>query len=202
MTGRPAAFLDRDGVLCELVPDPRSGRLESPLAVDQVRLIPGAAAAARRLADAGWALVCVTNQPAAAKGFVSVARVHDIQQRVVDLLADAGVILDGVQMCLHHPNAVTSELGGCDCRKPAPGMLLVAAAELELDLERSWMIGDTDGDVGAGRAAGCQTILVLNPGSSHKRSASAEPDAEAADLAAAAEVVLERAGSTPFARSR
>lgn len=201
MTGRPAVFLDRDGVLSELVPDPGSGRLEAPLTVTQVRLIPGAAAAARRLADAGWALVCVTNQPAAAKGLVPVAHVHQIQQRVLALLGAEGVVLDGAWMCQHHPDAVSDELRECDCRKPAPGMLLSAANELDLDLERSWMIGDTDADIGAGRAAGCRTILVLNPGSAHKRSESIAPDAEVADLSAAVGVVLQHAGSSRFVRS-
>ena len=80
--------------------------------------------------------------------------------------------------------------GPCDCRKPAPGMLLAAAGELGLDLGASWMIGDTDGDVQAGRAAGCRTILVEHPDSAHKRTAQLPPDAVVTDLTAAAGVIL------------
>ena len=158
---RPAVFVDRDGVINELVSDPVSGQPESPLRVDDVRLIPGAAAALRDLTDAGWRLVGVSNQPSAAKGLMTLTELHAIQARVLELLAAEGAAFDDFRLCLHHPEGVVLELAGeCDCRKPAPGMLLSAANELALDLRRSWMIGDTDGDVQAGRAAGCRTILV------------------------------------------
>jgi D-glycero-D-manno-heptose 1,7-bisphosphate phosphatase len=166
------------------------------LATEQVRLIPGAAAAAARLVDGGYALVCVTNQPAAAKGAVSVGRLVDVHRRVLELLAAEGVTLDAWRMCLHHPGGVVDELTtGCDCRKPAPGMLLDAARELELDLARSWMVGDTDADIGAGRAAGCRTMLIDCPGSAHKRSAGIAPDAIAADLDQAVALLLHHPGS-------
>lgn len=190
MSRRPAAFLDRDGVLNALVPDPASGRDESPLHPDDVRLLPGAASAAGRLAAAGFALVGVSNQPAAAKGTISMEQLDAVQERVLELLGSEGVRFDGFYLCKHHPEAVIASLRGpCDCRKPAPGMLLAAAAELDLDLERSWMIGDTDADVGAARAAGCHAALVENPGSAHKRAA-AEADLRAADLTAAVAAIV------------
>jgi D-glycero-D-manno-heptose 1,7-bisphosphate phosphatase len=174
---RAAAFLDRDGVLNELVVDPVSGAGESPLTVGEVRLAPGAAAAAASLARAGYALVCVSNQPAAAKGAVSVARLLEVHERVLELLAAEGVVLDASRLCLHHPHGVVAELSGsCHCRKPAPGMLLDAAATLGIDLCASWMVGDTDADVAAGRAAGCATVLIRNPGSVHKRFQAVTPD--------------------------
>jgi D-glycero-D-manno-heptose 1,7-bisphosphate phosphatase len=192
VSARPAVFLDRDGVLTQLVPDSGSGLPESPLSPDDVRLAPGAAAGARRLRDAGgYALVGVTNQPAAAKGRLTVARLEEVQARVVDLLAAAGVELDGWRMCLHHPDGVVPELSGpCECRKPAPGMLLEAARELELDLGRSWMAGDTDADMEAGRAAGCRTALIVNPGSAHKRSDAVTADVGGPDLAHVSALVL------------
>jgi D-glycero-D-manno-heptose 1,7-bisphosphate phosphatase len=184
--GRRAAFVDRDGVINELVPDPLSGLPESPLRVEDVRLIPGAATALRQLSEAGWLLVGVSNQPAAAKGFVTVAQLEAVQARVVELLAVDGAMFDAFRMCLHHPDGVVTELtGGCDCRKPAPGMLLDAAAELQIDLGESWMIGDTDGDVLAGINAGCQTILIQHRDSGHKRSGTGRPDAVAPTLEAA-----------------
>ena len=195
MTAAGAVFVDRDGVINELVSDPGTGRRESPLGVDDVRLIPGAAAALRSLAGEGWRLVGVSNQPSAAKGVISLDALRAIQARVVELMAAEGVRLDDFRICLHHPEGVVPELAGdCDCRKPAPGMLLAAADELAIDLGRSWMVGDTDGDVQAGRSAGCRTILVEHPHSAHKRTADLHPDAVVSDLTAAAGFILAAKG--------
>jgi D-glycero-D-manno-heptose 1,7-bisphosphate phosphatase len=189
---RAAVFLDRDGVLNELVADPASGAGESPLRVGDVRLLAGAGAALRALADGGFALICVSNQPAAAKGRVPAERLLAVHERVVALLAREGAHLDGSRLCLHHPNGVVAELSGpCDCRKPAPGMLLDAARELGVDVGASWMVGDTDADVGAGRAAGCRTLLIEHPGSIHKRSRGVRADLAAPDLARGAALLLQ-----------
>jgi D-glycero-D-manno-heptose 1,7-bisphosphate phosphatase len=189
--GEPAVFLDRDGVLNELLPDPESGRGESPLRVSDVRLTPGAGASVARLRASGYRTVCVTNQPAAAKANASEFELRAIQRRVGELLALEGAHLDAQRMCLHHPEGVVAALTqACDCRKPSPGMLLDAAGALGLDLGRSWMIGDTDADVTAGRAAGCRTVLIEHPGSVHKRSGGADPDLHAADLPDAVALLL------------
>jgi histidinol-phosphate phosphatase family protein len=146
------------------------------------------------LARAGFALVCVSNQPAAAKGAVSVDQLLAVHKRVTDLLADDGVHLDGSHLCLHHELGVVPELSGsCVCRKPAPGMLLEAAATLGLSLADSWMVGDTDADVAAGRAAGCRTLLIENPGSVHKRLQGIEPDLVGASLADAVTAITQQA---------
>ena len=167
---RPAVFIDRDGVINELVPDAVSGRPESPLHVSDVRLIAGVGEALRMLASDGRLLVGVSNQPAAAKGTVSVAELGAVQTEVESLLAAEGVHFDAFKLCMHHPDGVIPELSGvCECRKPAPGMLLEAAAELDIDLTRSWMVGDTDADMAAGAAAGCRTVLVGEAGTHHKR---------------------------------
>ncbi len=188
---RPAVFLDRDGVLNQLVWDPVAGALESPLRVEDVRLAEGAASAAASLARAGFVLGCISNQPAAAKGRVSIEQLLAVHARVLELLGRQGVTIATCRLCLHHPEGVTSGLSGtCSCRKPAPGMLLDAGAELGVDLGTSWMIGDTDADVGAGRAAGCRTILIENPASAHKRSGHQRPELVAADLCAAAAGIL------------
>lgn len=184
MSARPAVFLDRDGVLNDLVLDPHSGQLESPLEVDDVRLIPGAAAAAGTLARAGFILICVSNQPAAAKGRVSVEQLLAVHRRVTDLLAREGVQLAASRLCLHHPRGVVPGLSmPCACRKPAPGMLLDAAGAVEADPHTSWMVGDTETDVAAGRAAGCRTLLIEHQGSAHKRLRASQPDLRAPDLA-------------------
>jgi D-glycero-D-manno-heptose 1,7-bisphosphate phosphatase len=186
----PAVFVDRDGVINQLVPDPASGRPESPLHVNDVALIDGAADALRSLVEVGWTLVGVSNQPAAAKGRVSLDELQAIQARVLELLSLQGVRFDDFRLCLHHPDGIVSELSGaCDCRKPAPGMLREAAAALSIDLSRSWMVGDTDADVAAGKAAGCRTILIENPDSAHKRSGADAADAVALDLFTAAGIL-------------
>jgi D-glycero-D-manno-heptose 1,7-bisphosphate phosphatase len=177
VSGARAAFIDRDGVIDELVPDPASGLPESPLRPEDVVLIPRAAEALRALRAAGWLLVQVSNQPAAAKGAVTVAQLQDVQAQVQELLAAEGAGFDDVRMCLHHPDGVVPELtGACRCRKPEPGMLLDAAEKLGIDLAASWMIGDTDSDVLAGRSAGCHTLLVVNRHSDHKRHGQSSAD--------------------------
>jgi D-glycero-D-manno-heptose 1,7-bisphosphate phosphatase len=192
VSARPAVFLDRDGVLNELVADPLSGAMESPLRVQDVRLLAGAAAAARSLARSGLPLICVSNQPAAAKGRVSLNQLLDVHARVSELLGGEGVALTDSRLCPHHPDGVIAHLSGaCRCRKPAPGMLLDAAVALDLDLGRSWMVGDTDADLGAGRAAGCRTLLIEHAGSVHKRSGRLRPDLRALDLSAAATLLLQ-----------
>lgn len=110
---------------------------------------------------------------------------------MLDLLRGEGIVPDAIRCCFHHPEATVSELRQtCGCRKPAPGMLLDAAAELDVDLRASWMIGDTDGDVAAGVAAGCRTVLIAAPGSVHKRSGTAHADAHAPDVTAAVDAIL------------
>lgn len=191
MSERRAVFIDRDGVINELTPDPSSGRLESPLRVEDVILVDGAAAALGRLAAGDLLLVGVSNQPAVAKGTISQAQLAAVHSRVIDLLAAEGVRFDEFRLCLHHPEAIVSELKAhCRCRKPAPGMLIDAATELGIELSDSWMIGDTDSDVQAGLAAGCRTVLIEHPGSAHKRDGAAQPDATVADLSAAAVLIL------------
>ena len=191
MSGARAAFVDRDGTINELVPDPQTGQPESPLRVEDVSLIHGAAGALRDLTAGGWLLVGVSNQPAAAKGTASPEQLREVQTRVLALLAAEGARLDGFRICPHHPEGVVAELAGpCDCRKPAPGMLIDAARELDIDLERSWMIGDTDSDVLAGAAAGCHTVLIEQDASAHKRKGTARPDAVVSDLRAAAALLL------------
>ncbi len=192
-----AAFVDRDGVINQLVDDPPTGLGESPLRPEDVAISPGAPEALARLRHAGWRLVGVSNQPAAAKGTASLERLQAVQARVEQLLASHGVRFDVFQICWHHPEGVVPELSGpCRCRKPAPGMLLDAAAKLHADLEGSWMIGDTDADVLAGRAARCKTALITNPRSAHKRTANAQADVTVPDLGAAADLLIDDMASS------
>jgi histidinol-phosphate phosphatase family protein len=144
-----AVFLDRDGTL---VDDP--GYLRDPT---RVALLPGAAAAVRKLADAGFRVVVVTNQSGIARGVVTLEEYERVAARVVELLAAEGAALDAVYMCPHHPE----KTGRCDCRKPAVGSYRRAAKDLDIDLARSIWIGDRMTDLEPARAFGGRAILVL-----------------------------------------
>lgn len=193
---RAAAFIDRDGVINALVEDPLSGNPESPLAPSDVVLLDGVPEALRRLLAAGFLLVGVSNQPAAAKGTVTRSELQAVQARVIELLAQGGVRFDAFHLCLHHPDGQDPELGvECSCRKPAPGMLLEAAHEMGIDLKASWIIGDTDSDILAGSAVGVRTILVEYPNSAHKRLGYAVPQIVATNLLAAVAALLDCVGS-------
>ena len=186
-----AAFVDRDGVVNQLVPDRVTGLPESPLRVEDVVLVEGAARALKQLESASWLLIGVSNQPGAAKGMVSVGQLEAVQARVVELLGAEGAAFDDFRLCLHHPDGVVPGLtGNCERRKPAPGMLMEAAHALGIDLGRSWMIGDTDTDILAGRAAGCRTVLIEHAESAHKRFDRAKPDVVVPNLDAAATLLL------------
>jgi D-glycero-D-manno-heptose 1,7-bisphosphate phosphatase len=161
---RPAVFLDRDGVLVEEIFYSHTGEWEAPLRPEDVRLIPGAAAAARRLAEAGYALVLISNQAAHAKGKTGLRALWLTHERFVELLAGEGVRFDATFYSYGHPEGVVPHFSGPSLdRKPGPYNLFIAAAQLDLDLERSWMIGDRETDVACARAAGVRAILVENP---------------------------------------
>ena len=146
MAGEPAVFFDRDGTVIEDVGYPRDPEGVRPLA--------GAAEALAELRSAGFRLVVVSNQSGIGRGLIAPEEAERVHERFVAELAACGVSLDAARYCPHAPE------DGCDCRKPAPGLILAAAEELGLDLSRSFVVGDRESDVEAGRAAGCATILL------------------------------------------
>jgi histidinol-phosphate phosphatase family protein len=136
--------------------------------------------------------VGVSNQPAAAKGIVALAELQAVQARVVELFGRAGVAFDRFSLCFHHPAGTVAELAiECDCRKPAPGMLRDALRDLSLDAAESWLVGDTDTDITAGRAAGVRPILIQNPASAHKRTVPEPALITAPDLPSAVDLILQ-----------
>lgn len=152
-----AVFLDRDGTINRYV-----GFLRS---VDEFELIPGVASAIRRINQSGYLAIVVTNQPVIARGEVSPTQLHEIHNKMETLLGREGAYLDAIYYCPHHPHkgypGEIPELKiDCDCRKPKPGMLLHAAEDYNIDLANSWMVGDSENDVAAGKAAGCRTALL------------------------------------------
>ncbi len=178
-----ALFLDRDGILDELVFYENTAEWEAPRTLDDVQMIDGVTAPLQRFAAAGWLLVIVTNQPSAAKGKTTLEALRDVHARVV---ASLGVPIARSYECFHHPR------DGCACRKPSPYFLREAARELDVDLAASWMVGDQDSDLACGRAAGCRVALIEHPGSANKRGA-IEPDLRVANLSELASVILSRA---------
>ena len=152
-TGRRACFLDRDGVIVEDV--------HHLCAPEQLVLIPGAPEAIAQLNRLGVPVVVVTNQSAVARGLVTEQGLAEIHTELDRTLRAFNARIDRYYYCPHHPTEGRGEYRtGCDCRKPAPGLLLRAADEMGLDLGRSILIGDKLGDIEAGHRAGCCTILV------------------------------------------
>lgn len=152
-----AIFLDRDGTINRYV-----GFLRSE---DELELLPDVAKAIGKINNSGYLAVVITNQPVIARGEVTVPRLQTIHNKMETLLGLEGVFVDAVYYCPHHPHkGYAGEIPelkiDCDCRKPKPGMLLRAAQDLNIDLTRSWMIGDGENDVKAGIAAGCRTALI------------------------------------------
>ncbi len=147
-----AFFLDRDGVIVV-----ETDYLGNP---DEVEIIAGTSAALKMMRQAGYLIVVVSNQSGVARGYYDEVAVKAVNGRIAGLLAAEGAKVDAFYHCPHHPDFS----GVCNCRKPEPGMLLQAAAELDIDIGQSYMIGDKLSDVAAGRRAGCADSLLLRTG--------------------------------------
>jgi len=168
----PAVFFDRDGTIN--VATIRDGKSYPPASLDNLVLVPGAIAAIAGLRRSGFYTIVVTNQPDVAAGKQSRGVVEAINQALRSQLT-----LDDIRVCYHQ------DADGCSCRKPKPGMLLEAARDWNIDLGRSFMIGDRWRDVEAGRAAGCRTLLI-EAGYRERRS---EPDFSVASLVEACDII-------------
>jgi D-glycero-D-manno-heptose 1,7-bisphosphate phosphatase len=180
---RQAVFLDRDGVLNES--NPQTGA--SPRTAAEFTFIEAAVLGAQRLHDAGYALVVVTNQPDIGRGSMAVAELDEMHRRL-----RLAVPIDDIRVCPH------DGADGCLCRKPRDGMLRDAAEQMDIDLGRSWMVGDRWVDIVAGRSAGTKTVLIDRPYSMLATSSGLPPTglvatATAADLREAADVILQLA---------
>ncbi|MCR5748123.1 MAG: HAD-IIIA family hydrolase [Lachnospiraceae bacterium] len=158
-----AAFLDRDGVLNEIVYNEDTEQLDSPLNADELKLLPGAAEAVKKLKEAGYYIFIITNQPAAAKGKTDLGTLWDINKKLLELIPE----IDDVFMCPHHPEGSSHckepvLIGKCDCRKPKAGLIDEACSCYKVDKGASFMAGDSFTDIMCGRAAGLKTVFVGN----------------------------------------
>lgn len=160
-----AVFLDRDGTINKYV-----GFLRN---IDDFELIDGVAEAIKRINASGYLAIVATNQPVIARGEVTYEQLEEIHNKMETLLGTEGAYLDAIYFCPHHPHkgyeGEVPELKiDCDCRKPKPGMLLKAAEDFNIDLSQSWMVGDGENDIKAGKAVGCHTALIGNEGYSQE----------------------------------
>jgi D-glycero-D-manno-heptose 1,7-bisphosphate phosphatase len=170
-----AVFLDRDGVINRGVI--KEGKPFAPFIVDEFQILPGVPEALSSLRAAGYLLIVATNQPDVARGHgsrTSVEAIHALMRRQLPI--------DDVRVCYH------DDADRCACRKPLPGMIYAAAVEREVQIVRSFMIGDRWRDIGAGRSAGCTTILV----NAFAEPTRIEPDIELPDLPSAARWILSK----------
>lgn len=179
-----AVFLDKDGTLVVDVPynvDP-----------NRMTLMPGAGEALRRLSDAGYRLIVISNQSGVARGMFAESALPAVAQRLADMLAEHGAPVAGFYYCPHHPDGVVAEYAiHCNCRKPEPGLILRAAQEHGIALDESWFIGDILNDVEAGRRAGCRTILLDNGNETEwELNRQRLPDCVVSDLRDAADRIL------------
>jgi D-glycero-D-manno-heptose 1,7-bisphosphate phosphatase len=183
-----AVFLDRDGTL-----NVNTGYVGDP---ENVVLVPFAAEGARMLTDAGFALVVISNQSGIARGYFTAADADAVDVRLKQLLGARGVQLAASYRCPHWPDEERpASIAACDCRKPRPGLLLRAAADLGIDLARSWIIGDRLLDMQAGHAAGCRCVFVRGVPPHHPEEdlTPSPPEYRAADLRDAARYIIEHA---------
>ncbi len=160
--GGKAAFIDRDGTINKEVE-----YLSSP---DEFELIPGVIDGMKALAAAGYEIVIVTNQPGIGFGYYSAGDLFRVNAKLLKAAGDAGVPIRKIYFCPH------TKLDNCSCRKPSAGMLLRARDELGIDLSQSIIIGDTEADIGAGKAAGCKTVLVLSGKTKDAKTLKVSPD--------------------------
>lgn len=147
-----AAFLDRDGVI-----NRKAAAGEYITRWEEMEILPGVAEAIGRLRRAGYRVMVITNQRCVAKGLMTGAQLESLHERLGEGLARAGAAIDDFYYCPHE------EQPACGCRKPQPGMLLAAAREHGVDLQASWMVGDSEKDIVAGRRAGCRTARIAEP---------------------------------------
>lgn len=152
-----AIFLDRDGTINKYV-----GFLRE---IEQFELLPNTSEAIKKINNSGYLAIVVTNQPVVARGEVTFEQLDKIHNKMETLLGKDGAYLDGIYFCPHHPHKgfegeIPELKVECECRKPKPGMLLQSAKDFNIDLSKSWMIGDSDNDILAGENAGCFTARV------------------------------------------
>ena len=196
---RPALFMDRDGTISEEV-----GYVNHP---SRFRLFPYTADAIKLLNDSGWLAIVVTNQAGVARGYFSEDMIVQIHERVEQQLQSAAARLDAIYYCAHHPSVGEPPYRlDCDCRKPRTGLIQRAATDFDIDLERSWMVGDRYGDIELARNAQLHSAFVLSgygrgEWEYQRGSWQIEPELVAEDLLEAVQKIVERDATRTLAEN-
>jgi D-glycero-D-manno-heptose 1,7-bisphosphate phosphatase len=177
-----ALFLDRDGIVNDLVYYPSHNEWESPRQLSDLRIRSGVSSALRKATKKGWLVFLITNQPSFAKGKCPLENLQQVHAAVLDKLRAEGAMITDSYVCYHHPQSLVDGYGACECRKPSPFFIQQAARNYDVDLARSWMVGDQGTDIEAGRRAGVKTALIEYEHSQAKRGA-VRPDLVCASLA-------------------
>lgn len=191
-----AVFLDRDGVINALVFHEDAGVTDSPMNERQFKLLPRVPQAIRLLNEAGFLVIVVSNQPAVARGRLSMETLNRVEHQLEVELARAGARIDAAYYCVHHPAApILKWRKNCACRKPGIGMLKKASRRFSLSLQDCYMVGDNSSDIIAGQRAGCKTIFVgrrMCDRCPLEKGESTRPDFAARDLWNAARIIREQ----------
>lgn len=181
--GLNAVFVDRDGVINE-----EKGYVHQK---KDFHFLPGSIEGLKLLTDAKYKLVIITNQAGIARGYYKEEAMHDLHSYMLDSLKTNGVRIDGVYFCPHHPEGAIDYLSKrCDCRKPAPGMLLKACRELGINPALSAMVGDKASDIEAAKGAHVQMTILVESGHHLSAASKAEADFVTSNLKAAAELII------------
>lgn len=191
-----AVFLDRDGVVNAMV-EQADGSYDSPYSCAEFELLSGSGEGVRIINELGLLAIVVSNQPGIAKGKCTPQVLAAITEKMLAELAmqEAHIDPDKIFYCMHHPEAIIEDYRVlCDCRKPKPGLLLRAAQHFNIDLGKSYMVGDSQKDIQAGQAVGCKTILVHNHLFEREEQLNPGPDFIAANLLEAARQIQQWEG--------
>ena len=160
---RKTLFLDRDGVIIKMYYNRDTGHVDTPLSVKQVSFVPGIFDFLKFAKKQGYLLVIISNQPGVGIKKISLKNYNKINDYIIEKLQEHDISIDRIYYCMHHPYAsIEKYKKECNCRKPKTGFFLQAAKEFDIDLKKSLMIGDGVGDIIAGDAVGCKTILIGN----------------------------------------
>lgn len=162
---KPAVLFDRDGTLNSLVYNDNTEQLDSPLDPEKVVLLPGVVISLRMIKRLGYNIIVITNQPAAAKGKTTLSRLYEVNNRFRNILAEKNIYFDDILLCPHHPvgSSYSKErflIKECMCRKPKPGLINMAVKKFNIDIDKSYMVGDSYTDIQAGKSAGLKSVFI------------------------------------------
>ncbi len=185
-----AVFLDRDGVINQLIVNPLTQEVESPNNPSELVILPGVIEALKKILKADYLLFIISNQPSYAKGKTSLENLFAVHDKLHSVFVENGILFSEYYYCYHHPEGIIPEYSiKCDCRKPGQKNVIDAIKKYNLDVNKSWFVGDQDMDIECGKIAGIKTILIENELSISKRGKT-NPDYFAKNLPQAVDIIL------------